>query len=156
MCGGRGICRRYWTKWWQVNGLRCTVHSPRDVHLPVWTSTHYFCATFFVIRWSSASPKRKHPTVYPAQLQWNIASFYRSWNSFNLPNPSRAALWTQQLTGMRNLPGVKARLARKVDNLVAICEPIVKKIRDPRRLTTRQASTACHTNSFPFFFIAQT
>jgi hypothetical protein len=34
---------------------------------------------------------------------------------------------TQPLARMsiRNLPGVKGRLARKADNLTAICEPIV-------------------------------
>jgi hypothetical protein len=48
----------------------------------------------------------------------------------NLPNPfsrSVALGVTQPLTEMstRNLPGVKARPARKADNVTAICEPIV-------------------------------
>jgi hypothetical protein len=51
---------------------------------------------------------------------------------------------TQPITeiSIRNLPGDKARPARKSDNLTAICEPIVWNIRDPRRLTTIWASTA--------------
>jgi hypothetical protein len=49
---------------------------------------------------------------------------------FNLPNPSSrimALASTQPLTEMstRNIPGGKGRLARKADNLTAICEPII-------------------------------
>jgi hypothetical protein len=49
---------------------------------------------------------------------------------FNLPNPSNrtmALTSTQALTEMstRNLPGDKGRPARKADNLIAICEPII-------------------------------
>jgi hypothetical protein len=45
----------------------------------------------------------------------------------------------------RNLPGAKGGLPeRKVDSLTAICEPIVYKVWEPRRLTTLWASTACY------------
>jgi hypothetical protein len=44
----------------------------------------------------------------------------------------------------RNLPGGKGRLARKADNLTAICEP--------RRLTTLWVSTAYYRDSFTFIF----
>jgi hypothetical protein len=49
---------------------------------------------------------------------------------FNLPNPSSRTVAlgsTQPLTEMstRNIPGGKGLLARKADNLTAICEPIV-------------------------------
>jgi hypothetical protein len=49
---------------------------------------------------------------------------------FNWPNPSSRTVAlgaTQPLTEMstRKLPGGKGRLARKADNLTAICEPIV-------------------------------
>jgi hypothetical protein len=52
------------------------------------------------------------------------------WNLLSLPNPSSpiAALGSiQALTEVstRNLPGGKAQLAHKADNLTAICEPIV-------------------------------
>jgi hypothetical protein len=59
---------------------------------------------------------------------------------------------TQPLTEMsaRNLPGGKGRLARKADNLTAICEPIVWKMWEPRRITTLWASTACYRDSFAF------
>jgi hypothetical protein len=57
------------------------------------------------------------------------------------------ALWsTQPLTEMsiRNLPaGGKAQPARKADNLTAVCEPIVQKMWEPRRLTTLWVFTAC-------------
>jgi hypothetical protein len=58
---------------------------------------------------------------------------------FNLSNSSSHTLTlrsTQPLTEMsiRNLPGSNGRPARKVDNLTAICEPIVYKMREPRRL----------------------
>jgi hypothetical protein len=62
---------------------------------------------------------------------------------------------TQPLTDMstRNLPGGKGRLARKTDNLTAICEPILQKMWEPRRLTTLWASTASYRDSFTFFFL---
>jgi hypothetical protein len=49
---------------------------------------------------------------------------------FNLPNPSSLTMAlgsTQPLTDMsiRIIPWVKGRPARKANNLIAICEPIV-------------------------------
>jgi hypothetical protein len=60
---------------------------------------------------------------------------------------------TKPLTEMstRILPGGKRRPARKADNLTAMCEPIVLKMLEPRRLTTRRASTACYRDSFSIF-----
>jgi hypothetical protein len=61
---------------------------------------------------------------------------------------------TQPLTEMstrRNLPGGKGRPVRKADNLIAIYEPVVKKMWEPRRLTTLWASMACYRDTFPFF-----
>jgi hypothetical protein len=60
---------------------------------------------------------------------------------------------TQPLTEMstRNFHGVKGRPARKTDNLTVICESIVKKMWEPRPLTTLWASTACYRDGFTFF-----
>jgi hypothetical protein len=60
---------------------------------------------------------------------------------------------TQPLTEMstRNFPGDKVWSARKVDNLTAICEPIVYKMWEPRRLTTLWALTAYYMDSFTFY-----
>jgi hypothetical protein len=74
---------------------------------------------------------------------------------FNLPNPSSRTIGlgsTQPLTEMstRNLPEGKGRSARKADNLTAISESIVQKMRDARRLTTLWASTVCYRDSFTF------
>jgi hypothetical protein len=57
---------------------------------------------------------------------------------------------TQPLTEMstRNLPGGKEQPARTVDNLTAICEPIVYIMWDPQRLTTLWASMACYRDNF--------
>jgi hypothetical protein len=52
--------------------------------------------------------------------------------------------WTQPLPG-----GGKERPAHKADNLTAICEPIMQKMWEPRRLTT------CYRNSFTFFIAVQ-
>jgi hypothetical protein len=62
---------------------------------------------------------------------------------------------TQSLTetSTRNLPGGKWRPVRKDDNLTAIYEPIVKKMSEPRRLTTPWASTACYRESITFHYI---
>jgi hypothetical protein len=48
--------------------------------------------------------------------------------------------------------GGKARRARRADNFTAICEPIVKKMWELRRLATQWASTACYRDSFTFYF----
>jgi hypothetical protein len=60
---------------------------------------------------------------------------------------------TQPLTEMstRNLPGGQNRPACKADNLTAICEPIVKEMWEPRRLTTLWAFTTCYRDSFIFY-----
>jgi hypothetical protein len=51
----------------------------------------------------------------------------------------------------RNLPGVKGRLARKVDNLTVISESIVWKMWEPRRLRALWSSTARYRDSFTFY-----
>jgi hypothetical protein len=58
---------------------------------------------------------------------------------------------TQPLIEMstRNLPGGKGWPARKAD-LIAICEPIVWKMWEPRRLKTLQAFTACYRDNLTF------
>jgi hypothetical protein len=76
---------------------------------------------------------------------------------FNRPNASSRTMalgLTQLLTEMstRNLLGGKGRPARKAENFTAICEPIVYKMWEPRRLTTLWTSTACYRDSFTFFF----
>jgi hypothetical protein len=64
---------------------------------------------------------------------------------------------TQPLTEMstRNLPGGKGRPARKADNLTAICEPIVYKMWEPRRLTILWAFTACYRDTFTFYYFLE-
>jgi hypothetical protein len=62
---------------------------------------------------------------------------------------------TQPVTEMstRNIRGGgggKGMSARKADNLAASCEPIVKKMWDPRCLTTPWAFTASYRNNFTF------
>jgi hypothetical protein len=42
--------------------------------------------------------------------------------------------------------------AHKADNLTAMCEPIVQKMSEPRRLTTLWASTAFYKDTFIFFY----
>jgi hypothetical protein len=44
--------------------------------------------------------------------------------------------------------GGKGRLARKADNLTAICVPVAKKMWEPRHLTTVWAFTACYRDIF--------
>jgi hypothetical protein len=51
----------------------------------------------------------------------------------------------------KNLPGGKGRPACEADNLTAICEQIVYKMWEPRRLTILWASMACNMDSFTFF-----
>jgi hypothetical protein len=65
---------------------------------------------------------------------------------------------TQPLTQMnaRNLPGSKERPARKTDNLTAICESTVKKMLEPRHLTTLWAFTACYRHTFTSYLLFYT
>jgi hypothetical protein len=42
------------------------------------------------------------------------------------------------------------RSGHKADSLTAICEPIVQKKWEPRRLTTLWASVACYKDSFTY------
>jgi hypothetical protein len=63
-----------------------------------------------------------------------------------------SALGNQFGEVLRCLPGRKGRTDRKAEDLTAICEPIVYKMWEPRRLTTPWAFTDCCRDSFTFFF----
>jgi hypothetical protein len=62
---------------------------------------------------------------------------------------------TKPLTemGTRNLPRGKEQPAHKADNLIGICEPIVYKMREPRRLTNLWASAVCYRDIFTFMLM---
>jgi hypothetical protein len=62
---------------------------------------------------------------------------------------------TQPLTEMStsNLPWVIGWLTHKADNITTICEPILWKMWELRRLTTLRASMAYYMDSFTFYFI---
>jgi hypothetical protein len=77
---------------------------------------------------------------------------------FNSPNPSSRTMAlesTQPLTEMRtrNLPGGKGRPVRKADKLTSICEPIVQKMLEPRRLTTLWASMATTVIALHYLYV---
>jgi hypothetical protein len=57
---------------------------------------------------------------------------------------------TQPLTEMstRNIPGGEGRLARKADNITAICEPTVYKMWEPQHLTALWVSMARYRDTF--------
>jgi hypothetical protein len=50
----------------------------------------------------------------------------------------------------KKVSGGKAQLARKTNNLTAICEPITYTLWDPQHFTTLLASTACYGDSLAF------
>jgi hypothetical protein len=77
----------------------------------------------------------------------NIALLETNFTRYNL---LASMIQSRPLTEMstRNLPGGKGWTALEADKLIAICEPIVWKIWDPRCLTTLWASTACYRYSF--------
>jgi hypothetical protein len=60
--------------------------------------------------------------------------------------------WVRLTLWQKWVPEIFGRPTRKADNLTAICEPIVYKMWEPRRLTTLWASTACYRDSFTFIF----
>jgi hypothetical protein len=53
----------------------------------------------------------------------------------------------------QNIPGGKGRLANKAENLIAIYEPIVKKMWEPQHLTTLWASTGCYRDTFTLLLV---
>jgi hypothetical protein len=57
---------------------------------------------------------------------------------------SPAALQPRFQSASKNIPESKGRSAHKADNLLAICELTVRKIWEPRLLTTLWASTAVY------------
>jgi hypothetical protein len=68
-----------------------------------------------------------------------------------------ATLWplgrqSQTEMSARNLPEGKRRPARKADNLTATCEPIVKKMWEPRLFTNLWASRPVTGRALPFYF----
>jgi hypothetical protein len=78
---------------------------------------------------------------------------------FNWTNPSSRTMAlesTQPLTEMstRNLHGGKGRPVRGADNLTAICEPIVYKMWEPRRLTPYGFSRPVTEIALPLPFTA--
>jgi hypothetical protein len=81
----------------------------------------------------------------------------RSLDFFQLPNLSSRTMALgsiQRQTGVstRHLRGEdKGRPARKADSLTAICEPVVKKMWEPRVFTTLWAFKASYRDNFTFF-----
>jgi hypothetical protein len=67
------------------------------------------------------------------------------------------ALWsTQPLTEMSTrFPGGEGWLARKADNLTAICEPLGKIMCESRRLTTIWASTASLRDNYFYYLLCE-
>jgi hypothetical protein len=55
--------------------------------------------------------------------------------------------------GTRNLPGTIRLPTRKANNLTIICELILYKMWEPRRLTTLWASTSFYRDNFSFLVI---
>jgi hypothetical protein len=68
-----------------------------------------------------------------------------------------AALWpwvdsvSSRNDYQESLWGRNDRPTRKGDNLTALCEPIVQKMWEPRRLRNLWTSTACYRDSFTFY-----
>jgi hypothetical protein len=85
-------------------------------------------------------------------LRFRIRSSHFSID-LNIPEAPTTLGSTQPLTetNTRNLPGGKLRLAHKISNIIDICELIVYKMWEPRRLTALRASATCYRDSFTFF-----
>jgi hypothetical protein len=71
---------------------------------------------------------------------------------FNWPNPSSHILAlgsTQRLTEIstRNILDGQLQPPHEADKFTAICEPIVNKMSEPRRLAALWSSTACYSDS---------
>jgi hypothetical protein len=119
----------------------CVDMTPLSV-LSLQTANHYYIVNSWLRHYASS---RKVAGSSPDE----VIGF------FNWPNPSSRIMVlvsTRPLTEMstRNLPGGKGRPTCKADKLTAICQPIVSKMWEPRRLTTLRASTACYRDSFTF------
>jgi hypothetical protein len=123
---------------WKV-GLRSRRKISRNVEL----TTHLHLVPRLMIR-GAVLPLSIH--VHDAIQNVSYALVIRYFSS---PNPySRTK--SLRLTAVNRNEYRRPEL--KSDNLTAICERIVLKLCEPRRLTTLWASTACYRNSCNFFF----
>jgi hypothetical protein len=112
------------------------------------THTHRICVCVYIAHGSVVD--------WGTMLQVGRSSvrFRRRSMDFSIDIIIPATLWPwcqpslKQNSGTRNLPGGKGRPAREADNLTIICQPIVKKMWEPRRLMTLWAFTACYRDSF--------
>jgi hypothetical protein len=155
-----------------VNFHRTTRHRiPEDniLHRAVITKSHILASLFFesIKYFDRSGQENEYLTTLRAGhsvAYWlrhyatsrKVAGSISDVNGFfNWPNSSSrtVALGSiQLLTKMstRNLPGGKGRPTRGTNNLTAICERIVQKIWESRRLTTLWASAVCYRDSFTF------
>jgi hypothetical protein len=77
----------------------------------------------------------------------------RSLDCLNPLNPSSLTMalgftQTPREMSIRHLPGGNAQPERKADNLTAICQPIVERMWESRRLTIPWDFTACYRGTF--------
>jgi hypothetical protein len=134
--------------------LNCILGQFNPVYIPT-SCFHktYYPHTYACLRGTRWSTWLKH-YVTRRQVAGSIPDEVTEY--FNWPNTSsrimalRSTLHLREMSTMI-LPGSKGRPARKTDNLTAICEPIVYKMWQPRRLTTLWASTACYRDRFTFY-----
>jgi hypothetical protein len=86
----------------------------------------------------------------PEFRRFDAQEFLRFFNRFNPSSHTVALGWSQHLKELsaKFLPGSKGLSAHKA-HLTAICEPIVRKMWERRRLTTLPASAACYVDRQP-------
>jgi hypothetical protein len=115
---------------------------------------NYACVSKVALNYARTSGTRQRSWLrhYATSRKFAVSIPDEAIVFFNLPNASSRTVVlgsTHSLKemGVRNTPEGSKLPARKAD-LTAICEPIVQKMWQPRRIQNLWASTACYRDRF--------
>jgi hypothetical protein len=114
---------------------------------------HIYCWGYYIYIWTRGSIVGWDTILQIGRSRVRISIVHSIFSIYLILPGSLWSFGRQPLTEMstRNAPGGKGRTTHKAD-LTAICELIVHKMWEPRRLTTLWASTACYRDIFTYIY----
>jgi hypothetical protein len=141
---------------WLTDGGK--VVSPTHLLLPTPQKHLFLCFWYSCLlepEWKNSPhqvPNPRSSGLYHSALTSVLPRHWFFFNSYNPSSHTIAMMFAQPLAEIytRIFLGSETWLVLRADNLTAICEPIIKKMWLPQRLTTLCASTACYRDGFTF------